>query len=100
MTKPTEIPAWMRTIAETIAALLHDDGLRFTADDGRTLDDLVSDYPHDVAWRDGWRTGDVRRIDFRDGSCLTVAGNAWDLGYPACWCWQGAGHTDDCTQRD
>jgi hypothetical protein len=35
-----------------------------------------------------------------DGTRLTVAGCAWDIGYPACWCWQGAGHTDDCMQRD
>jgi hypothetical protein len=84
------------TIAETIAALLHDDGQRFTADDGRTLSELAREHSNAIAWRDGRQTGDAYRIDFSDGSCITVAGDAWDYGFPNCWCWHGAGHNDDC----
>ncbi len=29
------------------------------------------------------------RFTFADDSCLTVAGDAWDYGYPDCWCWAG-----------
>ena len=47
-------------------------------------------------WRDGWQTGDVQRHTFGDGSCITVAGECWDIGFDGCFCWQGDGHDDEC----
>lgn len=43
--------------------------------------------------------GDPIRYALPDGSALTMAGDGWDLGYADCYCWQGAGHKDDCAAR-
>lgn len=89
------------TIAEQISALLDDDGQRWTARDGRDFDQLVADHGGATTeWRDGWHTGDTYRLVFRDGSIITVAGDAWDFGFADCWCWEGAGHNDDCTATE
>jgi len=84
------------TIAETIAALLGDDGQVFTARDGRTLDEVCRDVGARVT-TDGF---DKTRYDFDDGSSIVVAGAAWDLGLPGgCYCWEGANggrHADEC----
>jgi len=39
----------------------------------------------------------THRYTFADGSAITFAGGAWDLGYAGCYCWEGVGHTDACT---
>ena len=39
---------------------------------------------------------EVVRWTFADGSVITIAGDGWDFGYPGCYCWEGAGHTDEC----
>jgi hypothetical protein len=37
------------------------------------------------------------KVRYRVGDLwVTVAGDAWDYGYATCYCWQGAGHSDDC----
>jgi hypothetical protein len=84
------------TIAQQIAAALGNDGsewrTRPTDDsDPVTFTELVARHGgSDVQWRDGWRTGDVCRHVFSDGSIITEAGSAWDFGFPACFCWAGA----------
>lgn len=50
-------------------------------------------------WRDGWRTGDVVALRFKDGSCITIMGDAWDIGFPECHCWRDAGHFDECSAK-
>lgn len=86
-----------RTIAETIAAALNDDGQNWRTSDGQTMDDLIDLHDGVLTWRDGWRTGDTVRANFSDGSCITMAGEAWDVGFPTCFCWAGIGHNDDCS---
>lgn len=87
------------TTAEQISALLRDDGQVWEAADGRSFDELIAEHGGTSAWRDGFQTGDVVRHTFPDGSVITVAGDGWDFGYPECFCWQGAGHTEECDSR-
>lgn len=82
------------TLAQQLADLLGNDGLRFRADDGRDFDEIVAALGGStVEWRDGYWAGHVFRHVLRDGSVITVAGDAWDLGFAECYCWQGEGHT-------
>lgn len=81
------------TQAEKISALFHDDGQRFYTDDGTSLHDVCSG----AALR-SLTTRDTTKYLFRDDSAITVAGGGWDLGYPECGCWQGAGHSASCKE--
>ena len=87
------------TIAQHISAALGDDGQQWRTrptdgTDSHTLDDLVAQHGGaSVAWRDGVRTGDTVQMSFADGSVITVAGAAWDLGFPGCFCWAGCPDT-------
>ena len=85
--------------AEDISAIFGDDGQVFQAPFGegmhRTLDSVSNDHKASVEWRDGMGTG-TYRYTYPDGSVITVAGDGWDFGYPCCYCWQGAGHTQEC----
>ena len=83
------------SIAQQIADALDNDGSRFRtrpADDSEPqhFEDLILRHGgSNIDWRDGWRTGDVRRHTFGDGSIITVAGDGWDFGFAACFCWAG-----------
>lgn len=79
-----------RTIAERISAALGDDGTNFRTNDGVTLDTLAEHY--DGALEMHPRRPDACRWTFPDGSVITAAGCAWDIGFPDCWCWAGAQH--------
>lgn len=90
------------TIADQIAAAAGDDGRRWylkydlTLDDGRRF--LAGTYFVEVlravATSTDQRPDDsgITRYTFADGSVIVPAGDGWDLGYPDCFCWQGAGH--------
>ncbi len=84
----------MKTTAEKIADLLDNDGQNFETDDGRILGDLLIGEGAVLKWSNKYA---ATRYTLPDGSSITIAGPAWDLGYPDCFCWQGVGHTDDCT---
>jgi hypothetical protein len=83
-------------IAQQIALALDNDGQQWRTrptDDSepQTFNELVEQHGGaSVDWRDGFRTGDVHRLTFDDGSIITVAGGAWDLGFADCYCWAGA----------
>jgi len=84
------------TIAQQIAAALDNDGQQWRTrptdeSDPMTFTDLVERHG---AYIQTWR--DNSRFTFSDGSVITVAGSAWDFGFPTCYCWQGAGHDDTC----
>ena len=84
-----------KTIADQISALLHDDGQRWTSDSGETLAELCAKRgPRHIT-----RADDERWV-FEDGSVITACGGGWDLGYADCWCWQGAGHSDECSDGE
>ena len=91
----------MISIAQQIAAALDNDGQCFRTrptDDreSMTFDDLVEQHGSaSIDWRDGFRTGDTYRLTFADESIITVAGSAWDIGFAACFCWEGC-PDDDC----
>jgi hypothetical protein len=77
-------------IAQQIADAFDNDGQQWrtiTSDDSepRTFDDLVEQHG---AYIQPWR--DKCRFTFNDGSIITVAGGAWDLGFADCYCWAGA----------
>jgi hypothetical protein len=92
----------MPLISQQIADALDNDGQQWRTrptDDSEpeTFNELIDRHGGaSVSWRDGWQTGDVCSHTFADGSVITVAGDAWDLGFPTCYCWQGAGHDDRC----
>jgi hypothetical protein len=91
----------MTTQAQQIAAMYDHDGQRWYIDEGEDGVDIIETYIEDMCKRHGARRcpggADVTRWDFADGSCLTMAGGGWDFGYRDCFCWQGVGHTDQCT---
>jgi hypothetical protein len=81
------------SIAQQIADLLDNDGQQLRTrptDDSEsmTFSELVKQ--HGGALIDGQPWHDQRRYTFDDGSIITVAGSAWDLGYPDCFCWADA----------
>jgi hypothetical protein len=84
------------TIAQQIAAALDNDGQQWRTrptdyTEPVTFNELIERLGGaSVSWRDGWQTGDVRSYEFSDGSVITVAGEAWDIGFPDCFCWAGA----------
>lgn len=94
------------TTAEKIAARYDNDGQRWRDTDGIDLDDACRAVGAQTTWRGGYRIryisnprrhGDTYRYDFPDGSSITVAGAAWDIGYPDCFCWRDDGHSGcDC----
>ncbi|MFN8858765.1 MAG: hypothetical protein ACK5ZR_00405 [Gemmatimonadaceae bacterium] len=83
------------TTAARIAAELGN-GTEWHTPDGFSFDDLVdAEHPH-VERRDAEPGDHATRYTFADGSAITVAGAAWDIGFPTCYCWQGVGHTAPC----
>ena len=85
----------MATTAQQIAARYRNDGQVWRDDSGVELDHACRAAGAAVEYRDGHGT-DTYRYDFADGSCITVAGPAWDFGYPICYCCHEEGHTQDC----
>ena len=83
-----------KTTAELVGEQLGDDGETFVTIMGVRLLDPERCYGGEtVHWR-----GDSHRHTYKDGSVITVAGDYWDYGFPGCFCWQGAGHNEDCPQ--
>lgn len=81
----------MKTTAQKISAMFYNDGQRFKTKYGKSLFAACRERG---TWPD--TDGDAERWAFPDGSVITIAGEGWDLGYPDCFCWRGAGHADDC----
>lgn len=77
------------TQAEQIAARFANDGMRFQNAAGENLD-AVCDEIAAREWRDGYRTGDVYRYRFTDGSAIVVDGDGWDVEGPEPFSWAGA----------
>lgn len=77
--------------AQRFSKLFDDDGQTFMTKDGQSISDVA-----ERMGADREREHEKCRYTFPDGSIITVAGDGWDLGYPDCWCWQGAGHHEDC----
>jgi hypothetical protein len=84
-----------KTTAEKIADRFHNDGSCFEDDIGTRLEAVCAYVGEqlDVHF-------DAERHTFEDGSVITVQDAAWDLGFPDCWCWQVAGHSDGCTEAE
>ena len=80
----------MATIAERIAEQLGDNGMTWQDNSGNTLDQLA-EAAGGYLERHPTRN-DVCRWIFPDDSVITEAGEAWDFGFSACWCWAGAPH--------
>ena len=76
-----------RTTAEMIAAALGDNGMTWRTNDGVSLDELADQADGSVDRHPS--KPDVCRWVFPDGSVITGAGDAWDFGFTACWCWAG-----------
>jgi len=84
-----------KTEAERISDMF-DDGQSFETPDGEDLTAICGK----AALTSTIEGHDRQRFVFSDGSAITVAGNAWDLGYGDCWCWQGIGHDGNCLRMD
>jgi hypothetical protein len=97
----------MATIAEKIAERFGNDGERWEDEKGENIAEVcaqICDMNAGVhQWKCTYVPGitvcDSYRFVFDDGSVITMHGGAWDLGYRQCWCWEGAGHGDDCEIR-
>ena len=85
------------TTAEIISAQYNDDGSCHRDADGVTIYEACSEVFGSRVYRQT-RSGLVR-WDFRDGSSITMCADAWDLGYPGCYCWRTAGHSDECGDK-
>jgi len=82
------------TIAKGIADKFKNDGTVFKTNDGQSLEAVCGQEAEQIV-----SGPDCRRWTFPDGSVITLAGDAWDIGYPHCWCWQGAGHVGSCDEE-
>lgn len=74
------------TTAQHVAREMGDDGSRWSAPDGRSLQQVCRNHGAN-AWR---RESGDRRYEFRDGSAIVVLGGAWDIKHDDCdcgWCW-------------
>jgi hypothetical protein len=92
-TRRNQPGGYRMTIAQQIAAALENDGQqwRTRCSAPKSFWDLIEQHGgSSVDWRDGWQIGDVRSHTFSDGSVITVCGEAWDIGFPDCYCWAGA----------
>jgi len=86
------------TTAERIARMFNDDGQCFDPANGLHISCVTIE---DVC---GWecrvkidhKGSYASRYTFEDESVLIVTEGGWDLGHLDCWCWQGAGHSDEC----
>lgn len=85
-----------KSMAQVVAEQLGDDGQRFETADGRTLKQLTE---NTIAVHGTGRHRECVRYTFDDGSVIAVQGSAWDLGFPDCFCWSYAGHSEDCHNR-
>lgn len=84
------------TVAEAISLVFGDDGQKMTL--GKS-DVSIGDFCESAEGH--LETNfDSERWTFHDGSVITIQAEVWDLGYPDCWCWQGAGHADGCKEVD
>lgn len=83
--------------AQKISAALGDDGQVWTDKDGQYLTELAAAAGATTTWRDGYRTGDIYRLNFPDGSAIVVMGDCWDYalhqGERECFC-PDAGDSD------
>ena len=87
------------TTAERISARYGDDGQCWVDGDNVTIDDAcAAERGVTIDERPG--TSGTVRYTFSDGSVLTIAGDGWDLGFPGCYCWQGAGHDQVTCEAD
>lgn len=75
------------TTAERVAQMLGDDGTKFEAEDGRTLDELAEASEARIAKHE---TEELWRHLFPDGSAIVAAPGAWDIEGPTPFSWAGA----------
>ena len=84
--------------AERVSTQFDNDGQVFATSDGKDMDAICRPLASDISRDDGHST---IRYTFPDKSVITVAGDAWDFGYPDCYCWQGdtGGHGNHCEEN-
>lgn len=76
-----------KTTAERVARMLGDDGTRFEAEDGRSLDELAEESGARITRHE---TKELWRHLFPDGSAIVAAPGAWDIEGPTPFSWAGA----------
>ena len=91
-----------QTIAQTISSMFGNDGMNFSADDGRDFDEVCCSYHAEKSrgrcWydADGAMTadydpdGDMVRYEFSDGSAIVISGDAWDIEGETPFSWASA----------
>jgi len=89
-----------KTTAEQVAEIFHNDGMTWTVEiNGEDLDlvDAMRQYGGEL---DEIGPDREERWLFADGSVITLAEEAWDLGYTGCFCWSGIGHNAGCNSEE
>lgn len=97
----------MKTEAEKFAALFDDNGQVFETTDSRSFDEVMEamgaeaeystrvyndtdgDYHYESGYSGDYTCGDPIRYEFADGSCIVVAGEAWDFEGDEQFSWRG-----------
>lgn len=94
-----------RTIAEKISERMGNDGSQFTVKvrgGWRALGDECRRALGRRENRGGRHYGECRWT-FPDGSAIIECEGGWDIGIANapedCWCWDGAGHSEECLER-
>ena len=92
----------IKTAAQQVSALLHDDGTIWETEDGASLDEVATGLGASYEHRTENRGGTGNEIySFGDGSRIIACEGAWDLGFTGCncTCWDyGADHVADCPE--
>lgn len=83
------------TSAETVSALLGDDGQRWTDDSGLNLADLCEDAGARRETSTEPDQYDLARWLFGDGSAIVTAGGGWDIEGSAPFSWRGSESTTE-----
>ena len=92
----------MNSVTSQAADTAHEVGARY-GDDGQRFEDADGVWISDACETSGVQVDqnwgrEMTRYTFDDGSVITVAGGGWDYGYADCWCWDGTGHSDECSE--
>ena len=94
----------IETLAQRLSIRYGNDGQQFRDEEGSSIEDAAVAMGATIRWRDGFRVGDVYRLNLPDGSAIVVAGGAWDFALRPeltdCYCWAGGEHERPAREHD
>jgi hypothetical protein len=83
------------TTAQRISDRFSNNGANWRDLEGYSLDEVCRREHPEVS-----KTPDYTRYVFADRSSIVAGQAAWDVGLsPHCYCWEGGGHSEECSRR-